>query len=75
MNIIQNPNEFMFERKYVSISSVDINTEKYPNISDFEIELPQDYCNVQSIKLLSFQFPSNINTFSKDTYIFALIFL
>ena len=63
--LIQNANEYMFEKKYVSITSVDINPLKNPNPSNFEIELPQDYCNVQSVTLSSFQFPNNINNFSK----------
>ena len=62
--IISNAQEYMFDKKYVSIHSHDINILKYPNISDFEIELPQDYCNVQSVTLSSFQFPNNINNFS-----------
>ena len=55
----------MFETKYLSINSSDINTNKYPNIASFEIELPQDYCNVQSISLSSYMLPNNLNTFSK----------
>jgi hypothetical protein len=63
--LIPNANEYMYEKKYISIHSHDINLIKYPNISDFEIELPQDYCNVQSMGLSSFIFPSNVNTFTK----------
>ena len=49
--IIPNAQEYMYETKYVSISSLDINIVKNPNYANFEIELPQDYCNVQSISL------------------------
>ena len=63
--IIPNAQEYMFETKYLSINSSDINTNKYPNIASFEIELPQDYCNVQSISLSSYMLPNNLNTFSK----------
>ena len=63
--IIPNAQEYMYETKYLSINSTDINTNKYPNISNFEIELPQDYCNVQSFCVSSWTFPTNINTYSK----------
>ena len=62
--LIPNSNEYMFEKKYVSIHSEDINTLKYPNSSDFEIELPQDYCNVQSVQMTSWLFPTNLDTFT-----------
>ena len=65
--IIPNADEYMLEKKYIYITSHDINKDKYPSTSNFEIELPQDYCNVQSIALSSFNFPSNINTFSPDS--------
>jgi len=37
---------------------------KYPSSSEFEIELPQDYTNVQSLSLTNWSFPSNYNVFS-----------
>ena len=61
--IIPNAQEYMYETKYFSISSLDINIVKYPNIANFEIELPQDYCNVQSFSLSSWILPNNLNTF------------
>jgi hypothetical protein len=39
---------------------------KYPNASEFEIELPEDYLNVSSLRLIQWTFPSNYNTFSKS---------
>ena len=48
--IIPNAQQYMFEQKYVSIHSEDRDIVKYPCSSDFEIELPQDYCNVQGVK-------------------------
>ena len=38
--IIPNAQEYMYETKYVSINSLDINTNKYPNIANFEIPKP-----------------------------------
>ena len=63
--IIPNAQEYMYETKYLSISSLDIDLTKYPNVSNFEIELPQDYCNIQSITLSSWIFPNNLNTFTR----------
>jgi len=64
--IIPNAQEYMYEEKYVSISSLDIDLVKNPNPSHFEILLPQDYCNVQSISLSTITFPSNLYNFSKN---------
>jgi hypothetical protein len=63
--LITNSQEYMFEQKMVSIHSEDRDINKYPLSSDFEIELPQDYCNVQSIKLNSWTFPISYYNFSK----------
>jgi hypothetical protein len=63
--LIPNSQEYMFEKKYISIQSEDRNVLKYPNAGEFEIELPQDYCNVQSISLSTWSFPGYLNTFSK----------
>ena len=62
--LIPSAQEYMYQQKYVSISSLDIDQVKNPTSSHFEIELPQDYCNVQSISLSSYTFPNNLNVFS-----------
>jgi hypothetical protein len=62
--LITNSNEYYLERKYVSIHSEDRNVFKYPNSSDYEIELPQDYLNIQTVQLVSWSFPANYNVFS-----------
>jgi len=64
--IIPNSNQYYFDRKFVSINSEDRDITKYPNASEFEIELPQDYLNIQSVKLYSWSFPANYNVFSID---------
>ena len=63
--LIPNSQEYMVVRKYVSIHSEDRDVLKYPNSAEFEIELPQDYVNVLSIRLESWAFPSNYSTFSQ----------
>jgi len=62
--IIENAQEYTVEKKYVSIHSEDRNMLKFPNPSDFEIELPQDYNNVSTVKLSSWSFPSNFDLIS-----------
>ena len=63
--IIDNKQEYTVEKKYVSIHSEDRNVLKYPNPSDFEIELPQDYANVSTVKLSTWSFPANFDVFSE----------
>ena len=64
--IIPNSQEYMAESKFVSIHSEDRDVLRYPNSNEFEIELPQDYCNVQSIRLSTWTFPANYDTFSAE---------
>ena len=66
--LIPNAQQYMFDLKYVSIHSEDRDVVKYPCSSNFEIELPQDYCNVQSVKLLTWSFPSSADTFSPSNF-------
>ena len=62
--LIQNSQEYIYYKKYVSIHSEDRNVLKFPISSEFEIEMPEDLLNVASIRLVSWTFPSNYNTFS-----------
>ena len=62
--LIYNSNQYFYERKYLSVHSEDRDFVRYPNSSEFEILLPQDYLNVVSTRLASWSFPSNYNVFS-----------
>ena len=62
--LIDNSNQYFFEKKYLTINSEDRDFSKYPNSSEFEILLPQEYLNVASVRLYSWSFPSNYNVFS-----------
>jgi hypothetical protein len=62
--IIPNSQEYTIYKQYVSIHSEDRDIKKYPSSSMFEIELPQDYLNISSVRLYSWTFPANYNTFS-----------
>ena len=62
--LIPNSQEYIFYKKYVSIHSEDRDMLKYPSSSEYEIEMPEDLLNVASLRLVSWTFPSNYNTFS-----------
>jgi hypothetical protein len=72
--LIENGNYYLPEKKFVSIHSEDRDIVKYPDPACFEIELPQDYLNVQSIKLSAWSFPSNYNVFSEGNGNLRMIF-
>jgi hypothetical protein len=72
--LIPNANEYMYEKQFISIHSEDRNQLKFPSASEFEIELPQDYCNVQGVKLDCWSFPSNYSVFSFSQNNISLIF-
>jgi hypothetical protein len=65
--LIQSSQEYIYYKKYVSIHSEDRDILKYPNPAEFEIELPEDLLNVVSLRLVSWSFPANYNTFSFNT--------
>ena len=62
--LIPNSQEYVFYKKYISVHSEDRDLTKFPNASEFEVELPEDYLNVAAIRLSQWTFPSNYNTFS-----------
>jgi len=62
--LIENVQQYTYYKKVLSIHSEDRDTLKYPISSQFEITLPQDYLNVQSVKISSWSFPYNMNVFS-----------
>lgn len=59
-----NSQQYISYKKYVSIHSEDRDFVKYPVSTQFEIELPEDYTNVASIRLVQWTFPANYNVFS-----------
>ena len=64
--LIESAQEYIFIKKYVSIHSEDRNILKYPNASDFEIELPEDLLNIAALRLYDWSFPSNYYSFSRE---------
>lgn len=77
--IIPDTNQYLYEKQFVSIHSDDRDTFKYPAASFFEIVLPQDYCNVQAIKLHDWYIsPTDICVFSasqQNTYLNFTVYL
>jgi len=72
--LINNSNEYYYEKKYLSIHSDDRDITKYPSSAEFEISLPQDYLNVASATLSDWSFPANYNVFSVATYNVVMAF-
>jgi len=72
--LINNSNQYFYEKKYISIHSEDRDLDKYPNSSIFEITLPQDYLNIAAARLYSWSFPSNYNVFSVFNYNVSMTF-
>ena len=72
--IIPNANQYFYEKKYISIHSEDRDVTKYPNASQFEIELPQDYLNIASARLYSWSFPANYSVFSTFNFNVTMTF-
>jgi hypothetical protein len=73
--LIPSSQEYMYYKKYVSIHSEDRDSLKFPNASEFEIEMPQDLLNISSISLVNWSFPSNYNVFSEINSNIKMTFL
>ena len=72
--LIPNSNSYVVEKKFVSIHSQDRDLKSYPISSLFEIELPQSYENVQSVRLNNWSFPANYNVFGLESNNLIFIF-
>ena len=59
---------YMLDRKLVSISSEDRDQCQWKNSAQFEITLPQQLLNVETIRLVECNFPSNNYTFKNNYY-------
>jgi hypothetical protein len=73
--LISNSQEYMYENKLVNINSEDRDVLKYPNSTEFEIELPQDYTNVVAVSLNQWSFPSNFHVFTRSNRNISLSFV
>ncbi len=62
--LIERKQDFVLDRKLVTIHSEDRDIRKWPFSNHFEVELPQPLQNVQSVRLVQCSFPLNYYTFS-----------
>lgn len=62
--LIPNSQNYLMDRKYITIHSEDRDITLFPNSNEFEMILPQDYLKVVSARLYSWSFPANYNVFS-----------
>ena len=64
--LIPREQTFVLDRKLVSIHSYDRDIKKWPNSNHFEIDLPEDLKNIQSMRLLNIALPNNQYIFSNE---------
>jgi len=66
--LIQRQQTYMLDRKLVSVCSEDRDQCQWKNRANFEITLPQQLLNVETIRLVECNFPSNNYTFKNNYY-------
>ena len=56
--LIKTSHNFVLDRKVLFIDSNDRDVERWPNVSEFEVNCPQIYTNVESLRLLNINLPN-----------------
>ena len=56
--LIKTSHNFVLDRKVLFIDSNDRDIERWPNASEFEINCPQNYTSVESLRLLNINLPN-----------------
>ena len=64
--LIRRQNTYVLDRKLVTIHSDDRDINQWPNSNHFEITVPDDITNVQSLRLVEIQLPNNQYVFSNS---------
>jgi len=64
--LINREQNYVLDRKLLSVHSEDRDITKWPNSNTFEIMLPEQLLNVQSIRLLQSTMPGHFFVFSND---------
>lgn len=63
--LIPREKTYMLDRKIFSIHSEDRDVKQWPDSNEFQIKLPEEVTQVESIRLLDSSFPSNQYVFSQ----------
>tara|TARA_B110000285_G_scaffold137353_1_gene153892 strand:- start:80 stop:1246 length:1167 start_codon:yes stop_codon:yes gene_type:complete len=64
--LIRRQNTYVLNRKLLTIHSEDRDITKWPNSNHFEVTIPEDLINVQSMRLIEIQIPGNHYVFSNN---------
>jgi hypothetical protein len=72
--LIHREQNYVLDRKLVTVHSEDRDITKWPNANTFEIMLPEPLLNVQSMRLIQATIPDQFFTFSNDYQNTKLIF-
>lgn len=72
--LISNANNYVLDRKLLTVHSSDRDVNKWKKSSNFEIECPEPYINVQSMKLTEINVPAIFYNFSDELKNTKLIF-
>ena len=54
-HLIDRLQNFTLDRKILSVDSNDRDIKRWPNPADFEVTTPQNYTNIESIRLINIQ--------------------
>ena len=57
-NLIERSNNYILDRKIFTFDSDDRDKERWPNPAEFEISCPQNYTNIESIRILNINMPN-----------------
>ena len=63
-NLIKNTQDYLLNRKLLTIHSEDRDINKWPDSNNFEVILPNTFKNVQSMRLVQISIPKTMPTFS-----------
>ena len=62
--LISREQNYVLDRKLLTLHSEDRDISKWPNSNEFEIVLPQQLLNIQSMRLVEIEVPSKLYVFS-----------
>ena len=72
--LIPREQNYVLEQKIISIHSYDRDISKWPNSNHFEIDLPEDLTNIQSMRLAQITLPHNQYVFTNAYQNIKLMF-